>query len=127
MGVGFSWPFDKCSSTEMDNGSLESITMKSISFEDEGIKTPLRSISFKISNSEPTILKSLGFGKMILEGSVSFKGIDLDKPESLKTKAMDIQSPDLFSRIPKKIPDSRSKQPTNGGSNDSTCHVSNGR
>ncbi|GMI74280.1 hypothetical protein like AT3G13600 [Hibiscus trionum] len=107
MGVGFSWPFDKCSSTEMENGSLESITVKSISFGDEGIKTPLRSISFKISDSEPTILKSLGSGKMILEGSVSFKGRDLDKPESFKNKAMDIQSPrgqnpDFFPESPRK-------------------------
>ncbi|XP_039064078.1 IQ domain-containing protein IQM2-like [Hibiscus syriacus] len=112
MGVGFSWPFDKCSSTEMDNGSLESITVKSISFGDEGIKTSLRSISFKISDSEPTILKSLGSGKMILEGSVSFKGRELVKPESLKTKAMDIQSPDFFPESPRKsqIPDPNNPQ-----------------
>ncbi|KAE8660330.1 TBP-associated factor 7 isoform 1 [Hibiscus syriacus] len=112
MGVGFSWPFDKCSSTEMDNDSLESITVKSITFGDEGIKTPLRSISFKISVSEPTILKSLGSGKMILEGSVSFKGRDLDKPEGLKSKAMEIQSPDFPPESPRKsqIPDSNNPQ-----------------
>ncbi|GMJ00879.1 hypothetical protein like AT3G13600 [Hibiscus trionum] len=90
MGVGFSWPFAKCSSsTEIDNGGSESITVKSISFGDEGIKTLLRSISFKISDSEPTILQSLGSGKMILEGSVSFKG-------------MDIQPPDVFPESPRK-------------------------
>ncbi|GMI73191.1 hypothetical protein like AT3G13600 [Hibiscus trionum] len=107
MGVGFSWPFGKCSSTKIENGNLESITVKSISFGDERIKTPLRSISFKISDSEPTILKSLGSGKMILEGSVSFKRRDWDKPESFKNKAMDIhsprgQNPDFFPKPPRK-------------------------
>ncbi|KAL4311432.1 hypothetical protein GQ457_01G048670 [Hibiscus cannabinus] len=117
MGVGFSWPFGKCSSTEMENGSLESITVKSISFGDGGIRTPLRSISFKISDSEPTILKSLGSGKMILEGSVSFKGRDLEKPESFKSKEMDIQSPrgqnpDFFPESPRKsqVPDPNNPQ-----------------
>ncbi|KAK8615260.1 hypothetical protein V6N13_069037 [Hibiscus sabdariffa] len=99
MGVGFSWPFAKCS-TEMDNGGLESITVKSISFGDEGIKTPLRSISFKISDSEPTILKSLGSGKMILEGSVSFKGRDLDESETNKFSLG--QTPDIFPESPRK-------------------------
>ncbi|KAK8504811.1 hypothetical protein V6N13_056123 [Hibiscus sabdariffa] len=97
MGVGFSWPFAKCS-TEMDNGGLESITVKSISFGDEGIKTPLRSISFKISDSEPTILKSSGSGKMILEGSVSFKGRDLDETNKLSLG----QTPDFFPESPRK-------------------------
>ncbi|KAL4383617.1 hypothetical protein GQ457_15G028980 [Hibiscus cannabinus] len=101
MGVGFSWPFAKCSSNlEMDNGGLESITVKSISFGDEGIKTPLRSISFKISDSEPTILKSLGSGKMILEGSVSFKGRDLDESETNKFSLG--QTPDIFPESPRK-------------------------
>ncbi|MFQ6666054.1 hypothetical protein Gotur_032572, partial [Gossypium turneri] len=98
MGNAFSWPFGECS-TEMDNGSLDSMTVKSISFGDEErAKTPLRSISFKISDSEPTILKSCGSGKMILEGSVSFKGRDLEETmtsaideavASSKSKAMD--------------------------------------
>ncbi|KAE8673633.1 protochlorophyllide-dependent translocon component 52 [Hibiscus syriacus] len=120
MGVGFSWPFAKCSITEMENGSLESITVKSISFGDEGIKTPLRSVSFKISDSEPTILKSLGSGKMILEGSVSFKGTDSspsspDNPECLKGKAIDSQSPrnqnpDSFLESPRK---SQNSDPNN--------------
>ncbi|KAB2015315.1 hypothetical protein ES319_D08G016100v1 [Gossypium barbadense] len=98
MGNAFSWPFGECS-TEMDNGSLDSMTVKSISFGDEErAKTPLRSISFKISDSEPTILKSCGSGKMILERSVSFKGRDLEETmtsaideavASSKSKAMD--------------------------------------
>ncbi|XP_022730107.1 IQ domain-containing protein IQM2-like [Durio zibethinus] len=103
MGVAFSCPFAKCSDVE---NALESITVKSISFGDDGVKTPVRSISFKSLDSEPTILKSVGFGKMILEGSVSFKGRDLEKmlssekaenypikADSLRSKEMDIQSP----------------------------------
>ncbi|KAH1108894.1 hypothetical protein J1N35_012662 [Gossypium stocksii] len=99
MGIAFSWPFGECS-TEMDNGSLDAMTVKSISFGDEErAKTPLRSISFKISDSEPTILKSCGSGKMILEGSVSFRGRDLEETmtsaideavASSKSKAMDV-------------------------------------
>ncbi|XWS71066.1 hypothetical protein CRYUN_Cryun03dG0104700 [Craigia yunnanensis] len=121
MGVAFPSPFAKCS--DVENG-IESVTVKSISFGDDGAKTPVRSISFKSSDSEPTILKSVGSGKMILEGSVSFKGRDLermlsvkspssDKAEnlpikavSLKSKAMDIQStkPDTFTKTPKQSP-----------------------
>ncbi|KAE8693529.1 hypothetical protein F3Y22_tig00110809pilonHSYRG00110 [Hibiscus syriacus] len=42
MGVSFSCPFAKCS--DVENG-LESITVKSISFGDDGVRTPLRSIT----------------------------------------------------------------------------------
>ncbi|MFQ6666061.1 hypothetical protein Gotur_032574 [Gossypium turneri] len=99
MGNAFSCLFGKCV-TEMDNGSLDSMTVKSIIFGDEErAKTPLRSISFKISDSKPTILKSCGSRKMILEGSVSFKGRDLEDTmtsaideaaASSKSKAMDV-------------------------------------
>ncbi|GMJ07135.1 hypothetical protein like AT3G13600 [Hibiscus trionum] len=107
MGVSFSCPFAKCS--DVENG-LESITVKSISFGDDGVRTPVRSISFKGSDSEPTILKSLGSGKLILEGSVSFKGRDFerilsikspssDEAEDLKCKAINISSPELDTLI----------------------------
>ena len=121
MGVTFSCPFAKCS--DVENG-LESVTVKSISLGDNGAKTPVRSISLKSLDSEPTILKSVGSGKMILEGSVSFKGRDLErvlslkspslnkaenlliKAVSLKNKAMDIKSPkpDSFLESPKQSP-----------------------
>ncbi|KAE8674977.1 TMV resistance protein N-like [Hibiscus syriacus] len=101
MGVSFSCPFAKCS--DVENG-LESITVKSISFGDDGVRTPVRSISFKGSDSEPTISKSLGSGNMILEGCVSFKGRDFerilsfkspssDESEDRKNKAINIPSP----------------------------------
>ncbi|KAH1108892.1 hypothetical protein J1N35_012660 [Gossypium stocksii] len=99
MGIAFSRQLGECSA-EMDNGCLDSMTVKSISFGDEErAKTPLRSISFKISDSEPTILKSRGSGKMISEGSVSFRGGDLEETmtsaideavASSKSKAMDV-------------------------------------
>ncbi|XP_022754360.1 IQ domain-containing protein IQM2-like [Durio zibethinus] len=121
MGVVFSSPFTKCN--DVENG-LESVTVKSISFGDVGVKTLVRSINFKSLDSEPAILKSVGSGKMILETSVSFKGRDLerllsakspssDKTEnlpikavSLKSKAMDIQSqkPDTFIETPIQSP-----------------------
>ncbi|XVF47502.1 hypothetical protein PTKIN_Ptkin03bG0113900 [Pterospermum kingtungense] len=116
MGVSLSCPFAQCS--DVENG-LESVTVKSISFGDDGAKTPVRSISFRSLDSEPTILKSLGSGKMIVEGSVSFKGRDLEKVLSIKstssdkaqdlpikTKAMDIPSPkpDTLLHTPKQSP-----------------------
>ncbi|XP_021278129.1 IQ domain-containing protein IQM2 [Herrania umbratica] len=120
MGVSFSYPFAKCS--DADNG-LESVIVKSVSFGDDEVKTPVRSISFKSLDSEPTILKSVGSGKMILEGSVSFKGIELErmlsvktqlgraenlpiKAISLKSKAIDIQTPkpDTSVETPKQLP-----------------------
>lgn len=87
MGVSFSGPFAKCS--DVENG-LESVTVKSICFgDDDGAKTPVRSISFKSLDSKPTIFKSLGSGKMIMEGSISFKGRDLERMLSIKSLSSD--------------------------------------
>ncbi|XP_038678653.1 IQ domain-containing protein IQM2-like [Tripterygium wilfordii] len=71
MGVSFSCPFAEYGDVENE---LESVVVKSISFGDDKVKTPVRSVSFKRQDSIPTILTSLGSGKMIIEGSVSFKG-----------------------------------------------------
>ncbi|XVE70327.1 hypothetical protein DITRI_Ditri10aG0063800 [Diplodiscus trichospermus] len=86
MGLAFSCPFAKCS--DVENG-LESVTVKSISFGDDGVKTPVRSISFKSLDSEPNIFKSVGSGKMILEGSVSFNGEHLERELSVKSSSSD--------------------------------------
>ncbi|GLT39439.1 hypothetical protein SLA2020_136280 [Shorea laevis] len=86
MGVSFSYPFAKCSDAE--NG-FETVIVKSISFGDDEVKTPVRSISFKGRDSEPVILKSLGLGRMILEGSVSFKGRELERMLSTKSTSSD--------------------------------------
>ena len=86
MGVSFSCPLAECS--DIVNG-LESVIVKSISFGDEQVKTPVRSISFNRGDSEPTISKSLGSGKMTVEASVSFKGRDFDKTISVKIPSLD--------------------------------------
>ncbi|KAK8595861.1 hypothetical protein V6N12_064370 [Hibiscus sabdariffa] len=110
MGVSFSCPFAKCS--DVENG-LESIIVKSISFGDDEVRTPVRSISFKGSDSEPTILKSLGSGKMILEGSVSFKGRESERILSFKSPSSD-EAVDLKGKaidIPSPKPDSLTETP----------------
>ncbi|KAK4855537.1 hypothetical protein QYF36_008353 [Acer negundo] len=75
MGVSFSCPFSDYSDVE---SSLESIIVKSISFGDDEVRTPVRSVSFNSRDLEPTILKSLGSGRMVVEGSVSFKESELE-------------------------------------------------
>lgn len=75
MGISFSCPFAKYNDVEDD---LDSMVVKSINFGNDEINTPVRSVSFKNQDLEPTILKSLGSGKMTIEASVSFKrkGVD---------------------------------------------------
>lgn len=76
MGISFSvsCPF----SNDLESG-LQSIIVKSVSLGDDEVKTPKRSISFKAQDdSEPLILKKSfngggSSGKMIVEGSISFK------------------------------------------------------
>ncbi|KAF3608153.1 hypothetical protein DY000_02050725 [Brassica cretica] len=78
MGVSFSYPFTKQEDVEV---ALDSVTVKSISFGDEDeCKTPKRSVNFSDRTLEPTILKSTGSGgKMVVEKSVSFKGMQLER------------------------------------------------
>ena len=78
MGVSFSYPFTKQEDVEV---ALDSVTVKSISFGDEDeCKTPKRSVNFNDRTLEPTILKSIGSGgKMVVEKSVSFKGMQLER------------------------------------------------
>ncbi|KAF5748832.1 hypothetical protein HS088_TW04G00792 [Tripterygium wilfordii] len=86
MGISFSGPFAEYGDVENE---LESVFVKSISFGDDKEKTPVRSVSFKRQDSIPTILKSLGSGKMIFEGSVSFKGIEGEAMISIKPSSLD--------------------------------------
>ncbi|KAH0781374.1 hypothetical protein KY290_000972 [Solanum tuberosum] len=67
MGISFSCPL--ASHTDLEN-SLESVIVKSINFGDNEHKTPLRSISFKIQDSEPIVMQSDGSGNMLIEKSV---------------------------------------------------------
>lgn len=75
MGLLFSCPF-----ADYDDlrENFEPIVVRSISFNDDNVKTTVRSVSFNGRDAEPKILKSLGSGKMIIEGSVSFRQRDLD-------------------------------------------------
>ena len=75
MGVSVSCPFAEYSDVE---SGLESVIVKSICFGDEEVKTSVRSVSFNSQDLEPTILKSLGCGKMVKERSVSFKECELE-------------------------------------------------
>lgn len=86
MGISFSCPFAEYNDVET---GLESVIVKSISFGDEQVKTPVRSVSFNRTDLEPTILKSLGSGKMTVETSVSFKGRDLEKMRLVKVPSLD--------------------------------------
>lgn len=72
----------------MDTG-LESVIVKSISFGDNEAKTPVRSVSFGSQDFEPTILKFLGSGKMVVERSVSFKGRELERMVSIRASPLD--------------------------------------
>ncbi|XP_068337327.1 IQ domain-containing protein IQM2-like [Pyrus communis] len=86
MGISFSCPFSQHSDLE---SGLDSIIVKSICFGDNEDKTPARSVSFNGGDAEPTIMKSLGSGRMTLETSVSFKGRDLEKMMLLKVPSLE--------------------------------------
>ncbi|KAG7631117.1 hypothetical protein ISN44_As03g013710 [Arabidopsis suecica] len=87
MGVSFSCPFAEQDDVE---AALDSVTVKSISFgDDDECKTPKRSVNFNDGTLEPTILKSMGSGKMVVEKSVSLKGMQLERMISLKRSVKD--------------------------------------
>ena len=69
MAISFSCSFAKYNDVD---GGLDSYMARSLSFGKE-VKTLVRSVSFKHCDSEPTIRKCLGSGKMTIEKSVSFK------------------------------------------------------
>ncbi|KAF9688603.1 hypothetical protein SADUNF_Sadunf01G0005400 [Salix dunnii] len=103
MGIFFSYPFSKYSN--VDTG-LESVTVKSISFGDDEAKTPVRLINFCGQGFEPAISKSLGSGTMVVEGSVRFKGGELeimisirasppDKEKDASTRSVSINSKEM--------------------------------
>ncbi|KAK7247136.1 hypothetical protein RIF29_42013 [Crotalaria pallida] len=75
MGISFSCPFAQYNDVEDD---FDSMVVKSINFGNDEIKTLARSVSFKNQDLEPTILKSVGSGKMRIEKSVSFKRKDVE-------------------------------------------------
>ncbi|KAJ8760130.1 hypothetical protein K2173_010986 [Erythroxylum novogranatense] len=86
MGISFSCPFAE--DIDVEN-ALESVRVKSISFGDDEVKTPVRSVSFGSQDPELKIMRSLGSGKMVVERSVSFKGREFDKLIPKKQMGMD--------------------------------------
>ncbi|KAL2557148.1 calmodulin-binding family protein [Forsythia ovata] len=70
MGVSCSCPLT--SYIDFENG-FQSVIIKSISFGEDDQKRPVRSISYKEHDLEPTMLMPLGLGKMMVEESISFK------------------------------------------------------
>ncbi|KAK1356180.1 IQ domain-containing protein IQM2 [Heracleum sosnowskyi] len=85
MGIQFSCPL--ACYTDLENG-IESVIIKSINFGDDETRTPVRSISFKDEDNEPTIMQSVGSVRM-LEGSVSFKSGDKDIMNSFNASFSD--------------------------------------
>ncbi|RRT60206.1 hypothetical protein B296_00036303 [Ensete ventricosum] len=70
MGVTLSCPGEIHNSM---NDRLEALIVRSLSFGDN-VRSTLRSISFNGRDSKPANLKTLGPGKRLREGSVSFNG-----------------------------------------------------
>ncbi|CAM8913495.1 unnamed protein product [Rhodiola kirilowii] len=76
MGISCSCPFSENSDLE---SKLDSILVRSISFVADEVKTTARSISFNSGDStQPAILKSMVSGKMVVEGSISFKRREME-------------------------------------------------
>ncbi|KAL9687638.1 hypothetical protein QQ045_032044 [Rhodiola kirilowii] len=76
MGISCSCPFSENSDLEIE---LDSILVRSISFVADEVKTIARSISFNSGDStQPAILKSMVSGKMVVEGSISFKRREME-------------------------------------------------
>ncbi|XP_002531590.2 IQ domain-containing protein IQM6 [Ricinus communis] len=82
MGIAFSCPFGDFN--DLDS-RLNAVLMKSIEIDGEDVRTALRSVSFNGRDSEHTILRSFGSGKMLFEGSLSFKGRELNTTFSFKS------------------------------------------
>ncbi|KAF5197259.1 Iq domain-containing protein iqm2 [Thalictrum thalictroides] len=82
MGASFSCPGADYDALE---DGFDGVIVRSFSFDDDGVKRDLRSISFNGRDSEPTtILKSLGTGNMFVEGSVSFKRREMETMISIR-------------------------------------------
>nr|POE48220.1 iq domain-containing protein iqm2 [Quercus suber] len=74
--------------------SYEAILVRSVS---SVVRNILRSVGFNIRDSDSTKLKSYGSRKMILEGSLSFKGRELETVFSFKTPTAEMEN-DVFGR-----------------------------
>ncbi|CAI9101022.1 OLC1v1038243C1 [Oldenlandia corymbosa var. corymbosa] len=88
MGMSFSCPL----SDDLDK-KIESLLVKQISLGRGDVRAVIRSVSFNSRDSDSAAaaagvgMKSFGSGKMILEGSLSFKGRELETKISIKAPA----------------------------------------
>ncbi|RZS13605.1 hypothetical protein BHM03_00045236 [Ensete ventricosum] len=100
MGVTLSCPGEIHNSM---NDRLEALIVRSLSFGDN-VRSTLRSISFNGRDSKPANLKTLGPGKRLREGSVSFNGrvtdtFQSDSDVAAKTTAAPKQDVPKISRF----------------------------
>lgn len=86
MGISFSCPF--ANFDDLDS-RLESFLARSLSFGDDGVSTVYRSISFNSRDTDPATMKPVGANRMIIEGSLSFNGRDLDTMLSFTSSSME--------------------------------------
>ncbi|KAG0458408.1 hypothetical protein HPP92_023565 [Vanilla planifolia] len=86
MGLALSCP----AQGEAFDDSFEAL-LRSFSFRGDYERSNIRSASFNGRDSEPTLLRAFGSGKLIIEGSVSFKTEEID-PFQVETK-ISIKSP----------------------------------
>ncbi|CBI29960.3 unnamed protein product, partial [Vitis vinifera] len=97
MGMVASCPF----ADDLDR-DFEAALLRSLSFGAHDVKNALRSFSFNGHDSERPTMKSFPSGKMIFEGSLSFKRTELDTRISLKAPCPDsIKSKDTNEQVPK--------------------------
>lgn len=86
MGISFSCPFANLDDL---NSRLESYLVRTISFGSDG-RTALQPINFDNQIPEQSkMLRSLGSGKMIIEGTLSFKRRELEAKLALKSPVFD--------------------------------------
>ncbi|KAJ7975945.1 IQ domain-containing protein [Quillaja saponaria] len=76
---------------------LEAVLLRSINFGHGDVKHPLRSVSFNGRDAEPATMRSFGSGKIVFEGSLNFKGRQLETMFSFKTPAADMET-NMFGR-----------------------------
>lgn len=97
MGMVASCPF----ADDLDR-DFEAALLRSLSFGAHDVKNALRSFSFNGHDSERPTMKSFPSGKMIFEGSLSFKRTELDTRISLKAPCPDsFKSKDTNEQVPK--------------------------
>ncbi|XAR70057.1 hypothetical protein NMG60_11001877 [Bertholletia excelsa] len=108
MGVLFSCPFDD-DDDDLDR-RFESFLVRSMNSECSHTRRELQSASFNGRGSQPGKMKSFGSGKMIIEGSISFKGREMetkillrapsDREENMPVKSTSHTTSEIYDQVP---------------------------